>query len=112
LLAVILILAGLAGCGAPPPAPSTPTPPPLAEIDYRNVPNFKNISANFRDLTYDPGNRHTIPYTWGTTGLVVRSDLAAEPVTHWADLWDTRYAGRVAIWDLPRHSLGLALKSF
>ena len=41
----------------------------LAEIDYRNVPNFDNISANFRDLAYDPGNRHAVPFNWGTSCL-------------------------------------------
>ena len=84
----------------------------LAEIDYHNVPNFKNISANFRDLAYDPGNRYSIPYNWGTTGLVVRSDLVQEPVTHWAALWDTRYAGKTAVWgSQPREVIALTLKS-
>lgn len=84
----------------------------LAEIDYHNVPNFKNISANFRDLAYDPGNRYSIPYNWGTTGLVVRSDLVKEPVTHWAALWDKRYAGKTAIWgSQPREVIALTLKS-
>ncbi len=83
----------------------------LAEIDYRNVPNFKNVSANFRDLAYDPGNRHSTPFNWGTTGLLVRSDLVAEPVTHWADLWDARYAGKVAVWAIQRELIPIALKS-
>ncbi len=83
----------------------------LAEIDYRNVPNFKNISPNFRDLAYDPNNAHAIPYSWGTTGLVVRTDLVEEPVTRWADLWDPRYAGKVTGWPLSRYMLGIALKS-
>jgi len=84
----------------------------LAEIDRRNVPNFKNISAGFRNLVYDPGNRYTIPYNWGTTGLVVRSDLVPEPVTRWADLWDARYAGKVAIWaGEPRDVIAFTLKA-
>lgn len=84
----------------------------LAEIDYRNVPNFRNISANFRDLAYDPDNRHAIPYNWGSTGLVVRSDLVTEPVTSWQALWDLRYAGKVALWaGQPRETLALTLKS-
>lgn len=69
----------------------------LAKIDYRNVPNFKNISANFRDLTFDPGNTHSIPYNYGSTGLIVRSDLVKAPITRWADLWDPRYAGKIAV---------------
>jgi spermidine/putrescine transport system substrate-binding protein len=83
----------------------------LAEIDYRNVPNFKNISANFRDLAYDPRNTHAIPYSWGTTALVVRTDLVEAPITRWADLWDPRYAGKLMGWPLSRYMLGIALKS-
>ncbi len=84
----------------------------LAEIDYGNVPNFRNISANFRDLVHDPGNKHTIPYSWGSTGLVVRSDLVEEPVVRWADMWDPRYAGQVVGWtSTPRYMLGAVLKS-
>lgn len=86
----------------------------LDEIDYRNIPNFKNIAANFRDLVYDPSNRHSVPYNWGTTGLVVRSDLVKKSLADlsWADLWDPRYAGKVAIWrGQPREVLALTLKS-
>jgi spermidine/putrescine transport system substrate-binding protein len=84
----------------------------LAEIDHRNVPNFKNIAANFRNLIFDPDNRYTVPYTWGTTGLLVRSDLVSEPVTRWADMWDPRYAGRVVGWKAtPRYMLAVALLS-
>lgn len=83
----------------------------LARIDYRNVPNFNHISASFRDLAYDPGNKHSIPYSWGTTGLVVRTDLVEEPVTRWLDMWDPRYTGKVVGWLIPRYTLGAALQS-
>ncbi|MEK7787069.1 MAG: spermidine/putrescine ABC transporter substrate-binding protein, partial [Chloroflexota bacterium] len=84
----------------------------LAEIHHAQVPNLKNISPNFRELVYDPGNQYTVPYNWGTTGLVIRDDLISAPVTHWADLWDPTYAGKAAIWEgEPREVLGLTLKS-
>ena len=83
----------------------------LARIDYRNVSNFNHVSANFRDLAYDPGNKHSIPYSWGTTGLVVRTDLVEEPVTRWSDMWDPRYSGKVVAWLIPRYTLGASLKS-
>ncbi len=51
----------------------------LAEINYRNIPNFENVSANFRDLSMDPGNRYSVPYNWGTSGLIVRSDPSGRP---------------------------------
>ncbi|MBI5946143.1 MAG: spermidine/putrescine ABC transporter substrate-binding protein [Chloroflexi bacterium] len=84
----------------------------LAEFDQRNLPNTKNLFANFRELAYDPGNRYSIPYNWGTTGLVVRSDLVAEPVTRWADLWEPRYYGRIGLWmGQRREVISLTLKS-
>lgn len=84
----------------------------LVEINRHNLPNLKNISANFRDLLYDPGNRYSVPFNWGTTGLVVRTDLTQAPITQWADLWDPRYVGRTGIWvGQPREVLGLTLKA-
>lgn len=84
----------------------------LAELDHARLPNLKYLSPNFRDLVYDPGNRYTVPYNWGTTGLVVRTDRVARPVTRWADLWDPDLAGQVALWDTePREVLGLTLKT-
>jgi spermidine/putrescine transport system substrate-binding protein len=83
----------------------------LATIDYANIPNFKNISPNFRDLAYDSRNQHSVPYHWGTTGLLVRTDLVKDPVTSWSAMWDTRYAGKVAIWAIPRTLVSATLKS-
>lgn len=84
----------------------------LTEINYQNVPNIKNISLNFRELAYDPGNKHSVPYAWGTTGLVVRSDLIDQPITAWNDLWNPAYAGKVGLWAYdPREGVGISLKS-
>jgi spermidine/putrescine transport system substrate-binding protein len=84
----------------------------LARLNQKNLPNLRNISANFRELAYDPNNDYSVPYNWGTTGLVVRSDLVGQPVTHWADLWDPRYAGRVGLWmGVSRDVISLTLKS-
>ncbi len=82
----------------------------LAEIDYRNVTRVADVNANFRDLAYDPGNRHSIPYYWGTTGLVVRTDLFGRAVSSWSDLWEVQY-GQVGIWQEQRFVIGLALQS-
>lgn len=84
----------------------------LAELNHGHLLNIKNIAANFRDLAHDPGNRYSVPYNWGTTAMVVRKDLVAQPVTRWTDLWDPRYAGKVGLWMSQRRDiLGLALKS-
>jgi spermidine/putrescine transport system substrate-binding protein len=83
----------------------------LAEINYRHIPNFQNVSPNFRELAYDPGNKYSVLIQWGTAGLVVRTDLVAAPVKQWADLWDERHAGKIGLWALPRDVIGLGLKS-
>ena len=84
----------------------------LAEIDFVNVPNFAHIAPNFKNLVHDRNNKHSIPFNWGTTGLVVRSDLVDELPTRWADLWDPRYAGKVALREeMLFDAVGLTLKS-
>jgi spermidine/putrescine transport system substrate-binding protein len=81
----------------------------LAAIDFRNIPNFRNISSNFRDLAIDPGNQHTVPYHFGTTGLLIRTDLVDQPVTRWADLWIPRFAGRIGLRPMMRDVIGMTL---
>ena len=83
----------------------------LAEMDFGRIPNFSNISANFRELRYDPGNHYSVPYNWGTSGLIVRSDLIDTPVTAWADLWDPRYAGKIALHTDSTEIISIALLS-
>lgn len=83
----------------------------IAKLDYRSIPNFKNISPNFRDLIFDPGNEHSVPYNWGATALLVRGDQVQEPITRWADLWNPRYTGKILARPLANELVGIALKS-
>jgi spermidine/putrescine transport system substrate-binding protein len=82
----------------------------LLELNKANLPNLKNISANFRDMVYDPQNLYTVPYIWGTTGLLFRSDLVQ--AARWSDLWDPRFQGKIGLWrSEPRDVIGITLKS-
>jgi len=83
----------------------------LKPIDYHNIPNFKYVSANFRDLVFDPGNRYSIPFHWGTTGILVRTDLVDQPVTSWNELWNPAFAGKAGIWAIPRSTVPITLKA-
>lgn len=83
----------------------------LAKLDRSLLPNFKNISPNFRGLIYDPENTYTVPYSWGTSGIVVRADMQT-PIRRWADLWGLGDAGRVILYrGQARETIGLTLKS-
>lgn len=83
----------------------------LVEIDFADVPNFKNVSANFRDLAFDPGNRHSLPVDYGTTGLLVRTDLIGHSLNRWADLWHPKFAGKIGLRAQPREVIGMTLSS-
>jgi spermidine/putrescine transport system substrate-binding protein len=54
-----------------------------AEIDQSKIPNLANLYPQATELPYDPGNTHSVPYTWGTTGICYRSDLVSETPTSW-----------------------------
>ena len=58
----------------------------IADLDPAKIPNLANLYPEAANLAYDPGNSHSVPYTWGTTGLCYRSDLVAEAPSSWMDL--------------------------
>jgi spermidine/putrescine-binding protein len=82
----------------------------LQEMDMSQVPNFKNIGNDFKNLAYDPGNKYTVPYQWGTSCLVIDTDKVTRPVTKWVDLWDPEFKGKIVLLDDEREVLGMVLK--
>jgi spermidine/putrescine transport system substrate-binding protein len=83
----------------------------LKPIDRSRVPNFRYISPAFRGLSFDPDNRYSVPYQWGTEGIVYRSDLTGREITSWTDLWDPQFRGKVGLWKgQGREAIGLTLK--
>lgn len=84
----------------------------LAKLNFRNLTNFRYISPSFRDLLYDPGNQYSIPFNYGTTAILARTDLVETPVTRWADFWDESHRGKLGFWmGMPREVIGISLKS-
>jgi spermidine/putrescine-binding protein len=82
----------------------------LEQLDLSKVPNFKNIGSDFKNLAYDPGNKYTVPYQWGTSCLVVDTSKVTRPITKWADLWDPEFKGKIVLLDDEREVLGMVLK--
>ena len=81
----------------------------LEELDMAQIPNFSNIGDEFKNLEFDPGNKYSAPYQWGTVGLVVDTEKVDRPVTKWADLWDPAFKDRVVLLDDEREVLGMVL---
>lgn len=83
----------------------------LAELDLENIPNLANIGPEFVDQPWDPGNRYSVPYTWGSTGIVYNTKYIESPDESWALLRDRRLAGRVALLNDHTVVIGMTLKS-
>ncbi len=82
----------------------------LAEIDFANIPNFTNINENLVNPAYDPQNLYSVPYMWGTVGILYNTTMVSQPVESWSVLFDPQYQKNVLMLDSPRDSIGLALK--
>ena len=82
----------------------------LAELDYTAIPNFSLIDERFQNLPYDPENKYTVPYTWGTVGIIYNRNVVNEELTGWEALYDDRYAGNVLLINNSRDAFGIALK--
>ena len=81
----------------------------LEPLDYSQIPNFSLIDDRFRNLSYDPDNRYTVPYTWGTLGIIYNTSLVDEEITSWSALYDDKYAGQVLLINNSRDAIGEAL---
>ena len=88
----------------------------LAEINFENIPNISYIGEEFmtRSQAFDPENKYSVPYTWGTVGILYNDkkleEMGVEPPDSWLDLWDERYAGEILMQDSVRDAFMCALK--
>ncbi|MGX8176398.1 ABC transporter substrate-binding protein [Exiguobacterium artemiae] len=81
-------------------------------IDQAKVPNLKNIDSRFLNLSFDPDNRYSIPYFWGTVGIVYNQKLIGDKKpTSWKDLWDPSLKNQILLADGAREVMGMSLNS-
>jgi spermidine/putrescine transport system substrate-binding protein len=71
----------------------------LQPIDHASIPSFDNLDEKFLGTKFDPDNAYSVPYMWGTTLVVYRSDKVGEPRKSWASLWDDQYKNRTLMLD-------------
>ena len=81
----------------------------LEELNYDNIPNFDLISDRFKNLPYDPDNRYTVPYAWGTIGIIYNTTMVDEPITSWDVMFSDEYAGNVLMFRNSRDAMATAL---
>jgi len=81
----------------------------LEKIDLSKIPNHKNIESRFMNTDYDLGNEYSLPYMWGTMGILYNTTMVDEEVTSWEILWDPKYSKNILMLDSQRDSIGAAL---
>ena len=84
----------------------------LAEIDFDNIPNVKNIGEQYFEQSkgFDPENKYSIPYCFGTVGILYNKTMVDEPIDSWDVLWDEKYADNILMQDSVRDAFMVALK--
>lgn len=82
----------------------------LQELDFSKIPNIINISPMFQDLVFDPDNKYSVPYFWGTVGILYNTEQVDDVVDSWDILWNEKYANKILMMDSQRDSLAVALK--
>ncbi|MBQ3257449.1 MAG: spermidine/putrescine ABC transporter substrate-binding protein [Oscillospiraceae bacterium] len=82
----------------------------IQELNFDNIPNFSYIMDNFRNMAYDPENAYSVPYTWGTVGIIYDEtmiDIPPEEID-WDILWNETYLDQILMFDNPRDAFMIA----
>lgn len=81
----------------------------LAELNYDNIPNYAKIGDQYKSLSFDPDNKYTVPYAWGTLGIIYNTTMVDGDITSWDAMFDEKYAGNVLMIRNSRDALAAAL---
>lgn len=82
----------------------------LLPIDHRQLTNYHYLDQHFLDQSFDRGNRYSVPYFWGTLGIIYNDKFVkADEMQHWSDLWRPQWRNQLMLVDSARDILGMAL---
>ena len=79
-------------------------------LDFDKLPNYSNIDDQYKNQAYDKDNKYSVPYMWGTIGIIYDKTKIKDTVDSWNVLWDTKYKNEIFMSDDMRNSLGVSLK--
>lgn len=84
----------------------------LQEIDFSKVPNSKNIGAQYFESSkeFDADNKYSVPYCWGTVGILYNKTMVSKAPESWSDLWDEQYQDNILMQDSVRDAFMVAQK--
>lgn len=82
----------------------------IQEINFDNVENFKDVEENLKNPVFDPENKYSVPYFWGTLGIVYNKAEIKDKIDSWDALWNEKYKGQIVMYNSQRDTIGAALK--
>jgi spermidine/putrescine transport system substrate-binding protein len=82
----------------------------LQTIDLNNITNFDLIGDEYKNLDFDPGNNYSVPYMWGTIGIIYNTTMVDEQIDSWDILWNEKYADEILMVNSQRDAIGITLK--
>lgn len=81
----------------------------IQKIDFSKIPNYKNIDESFKNPSYDESDEYSVPYFWGTFGILYNKTMVNDKVDSWDILWNEKYKGEILMLDSVRDTMGIAL---
>ena len=81
----------------------------LQKLDYSLIPNYEKIDDQYKNLSFDPDNEYSVPYTWGTLGIIYNTTMVDEPITSWEVMFSDQYAEDILLIDNSRDAFAMAL---
>lgn len=81
----------------------------VQKLDFSNIPNYQYINEAYKNTAYDPNNAYSVPYTWGTVGVIYNKKYVDEAdIGSWDLLWNDKYAGKILMFDNNRDAFAIA----
>ncbi len=81
----------------------------LLPLDFENIPNYQYVDEAYKNTSYDPENQYSVPYTWGTVGVIYNSAYVdPADIGSWDILWNEKYSGKILMFDNPRDAFAVA----
>ena len=81
----------------------------LLPLNFDNIPNYELVDDTFKNQAYDPNNEYSVPYTWGTVGIIYNTKYVdPEDVGEWDLLWNEKYSGKILMFSNPRDAFAIA----
>jgi spermidine/putrescine transport system permease protein len=83
----------------------------LTPIDHAKIPNMKNLAPEFTNMSFDPGNKYSVPYMAGTVGIIMNSDLVQDEIKGYNDVFQEKFAKNIVVLDDAREIVSWGLES-